>query len=168
MGFNFDAIVGKQPIKEEKAKRLGLPIIYEKEYAIIPLIEENVTHYSIEHAIDDKEFGDEIRFDYSSVHCIARELGLTDFVLIKSSYDGFRGSYYKQGVKQLHEVHIHEALMAFGAYSEEQAPFEYLNLNTYRQSEVYYWSDGFTQPDHIIKGEVLIPDYSKDIDEEIN
>lgn len=168
MGFNFDAIIGKQPIKEEQAKQLGLPIIYEAEYAIIPLIEENVSHYSIEHSIDNKEFGDEISFDYTSVHCMVNALGLTDFVLVKLSYDCFIGSYYKAGVKQLHEVHINKALMAIGAYSEHKPPFEYLNLNAYRQSEVYYWSDGFTAPDHIIKGEVFIPDYSKDAEDDLN
>ena len=161
MGFNFDAIIGKKPIKEDQAKVMGLPIIYEAGYAIIPLIDLNVEHYSLDRDIDDEYFGDEIQFDYTSVHCMAKDLGLTDYVLARLSYDYFWGTYYKNGVKELHEVHINDALRALGACNHNNEPFEYLNLNNYRQSEFYYWSDEFTKPDHIIKGKELVPDYSK-------
>ena len=163
MGHYIDAIVGHKPINENKAKELGLALIYESEFVIIPLIEENIYHFEIENGIDSENFGDEINFDCTTTLIIAEHLELKEYIIMTLSNPDFLGSYYKGKNKIHHELNINLALNYLGVPKKNESEFNYLNLNEYRNSEFYYMDRiiGHTNTSNIIKGIKLVPDWNK-------
>ncbi|MEO1513908.1 MAG: hypothetical protein AAFV95_02810 [Bacteroidota bacterium] len=164
MGHSIDAIIGHKPIEEAEAKRLGLAVIYESEFAIIPLIEENIRHFEQANSIRVENFGEEIHWDCSSVLLMAQRLGFKKYVIATLSGVDFLGSYYEGHNKQHHELHIELALHHLAVPKKNNSAFWYLNLDDHRNAEFYYLAQGVVKDDapNIIKGTILYPDYNKE------
>lgn len=45
MGHNICALISRAPIDEQKAKDLGLAVIYEGNYVIIPLVDDSIFYW---------------------------------------------------------------------------------------------------------------------------
>ena len=164
MGHCIDAIIAQKPVNENKAKELGFAMIYESEFVIIPLIEENIYHFTIENRIKLEYFGEDIRWDCTAVQIIAKKLGFVKYVIATLSNPDFLGSYYEEEVKVKHEIDINSALNQLGVPKDNDSEFSYLNLDSYRNAEFYYMKEiaGLKQVTNIIKGTILYPDYSKE------
>jgi hypothetical protein len=113
MGHVLDAIVARSPINEERAIQIGLALIYEKEYVILP------TPYDLWSALSGIGWksGDDI-FNLDTPHVLAKELGMTNYVLIRTDYDGGRGyqeaSYHAADGRELKNIMINMALRELG------------------------------------------------------
>lgn len=163
MGHYIDAIVGLKSINEKKAQDLGLALIYESEFVIIPLIEENIYHFEIENKIDSENFGDDVNFDCTSTLIIAELLGLKEYVLMTLNNPYFLGSCYNGKNKIHHEIDINLALNYLRVPKKDGSEFNYLNLDEYRNSEFYYMDKiiGHENTVNIIKGTKLTPNWNK-------
>ena len=164
MGHCIDAIIAKQPVNETEAKKLGLALIYEAEYVIVPLVEENIYHFQIENNIDSVDFGEEIRWDCTTVNIIAKLLGFEKYVIASLEHWHFLGSNYENEEKRTHEVDINTALLLLGVPKTNNSEFDYLNLDSYRNAEFYYMHSvvGGNDAPNIIKGTILYPNYGKE------
>ncbi|MDX1350597.1 MAG: hypothetical protein R3279_10135 [Putridiphycobacter sp.] len=163
MGHYIEAIIGSKPVNKLKAKELGVALIYESEFVIVPLIEENIHHFEIENNIDYEYFGDEITWDCTTVTVMAKLLGFENFVIASLKHWTFLGSYYFKSKKLKHEIDINSALSLLGVPNINASEFDYLNLNSYRNAEFYYGDTiiGHKNTVNIFKGTILNPDYNK-------
>lgn len=160
---DFDALVGHKPVHEAKAKELGLTLIYESDFVIIPIIEEHVYHYEIENNLGSTDYGEDIFWDTSTIAVFAKLLGFERYVIMALDTPDFLGSYYENGQKMVHEAHINTALQGLGVPKAEDSEFNYLNLNDYRNSEFFYMNPivGHRDTSHIIPGRRWDVDYGK-------
>jgi hypothetical protein len=164
MGYYLDAIIGPKPVNIEVAKSLGLPLIFEGDYVIIPLIESNIYHYEIENNIDAEDWSENVSWDRSTIGIFAKLLGFPSYVISSLRDDYFYACYYKNGLKKAHDIQLNEALKLLGVKAGNSTEFDQLNMDNYRQSEVYYWDfkASNNEAPNVIKGQELVPDYSKE------
>ena len=113
MGHILDAIVARSPINEARAIEIGLALVYEKEYVIIPTPDDLWSALS---GIEWKS-GDRI-FNLDTPHVLAKELGMTKYALIQTDYHGGMGdqeaSFHRADGRQLKNILINDALRELG------------------------------------------------------
>lgn len=163
MGYNLNALIGLSTVDIDMAKKLGLPMIFENNFVIIPLIEDNLIHYEIENDIDCADYSDELSFDTSTVALFADLLQLSKYVVTCIDGSFPYSSLYSGSDKILHEVHINEALEFLGVVADnETKPFDTLNLDSYRQGEIYYYDFKCVNNENsnVIKGKQMPPDFN--------
>lgn len=163
MGHCIHAIIGHEPVNKEQAKELGLALIFESDFVIVPLIEDNIYHYEVENNIDSLDFGDDVIWDCTVTVLFAKLLGFKKHVIATLSNPDFLGSYYEGNQKIANEININSALGLLGVPKGKDTEFEYLNFNKYRNSEFYYMDQiiGHKETSNIIKGTLLQPDWNK-------
>lgn len=116
MAHFITAIIAQAPINEATAIALGLPVIYEGNYVIIPVPVELIWKL----AGDDEPADDAATtiFNTSVSHQLANELGMVSYALIETDYFGGVGeqnaSFHGADGSVLRDVSINEALRALG------------------------------------------------------
>jgi hypothetical protein len=144
MGHNICAIVGENPINEEKAREYGLAVIYECNFAIIPLDESSIYYWSNNLSLGTNSESEYLEWACEVTFHFAKEIGLTKYGIIQTDYwcgPGYQSaSLYENGKSVLTERTINEILKELGVEREGNLDeFDTLNLGEYRSSEEYYW-----------------------------
>ncbi|WPU99618.1 hypothetical protein SNE26_26740 [Mucilaginibacter sp. cycad4] len=163
MGHHIDAIIGKGPINEEKAKAYGLAIAYELGYAIVVLDWDSVLYWSGKLNLSCDSTIEDLEWDCELIHYFARELNLNDYALIKTDYfAGIGDQYaalYKNGILAWHGRSINIALAEIGIMRTLNLDeFDTINLGEYRNSEHYYFDSQHNfalKKDNMIAGKVF-------------
>jgi hypothetical protein len=146
MGHNLTALIGKQPIYEEKPRIYQLPFIYEKQsVVIVPLIALHSDLWTEKLELDYTSQS-EIILDRPVTHFFARELGLLKYALISTDYFGGWGTQYaavynnETVVLPAKEGANNEALRCIRIVKESgcQDEFDSIRLGNYRHGENYF------------------------------
>ena len=162
MGHQISAIIGKDRINIEKAKEYGLAVAFENGFAIVILDFYAMCELGeiLDKSIDSDS--ENIDWDCELTHFLAKEIGLENFALIQTDYFAGFGeqyaSYFKNNIKILNEININYALSVLGVEKKNELDeFDTINLNEYRNTEVYYEknNNGADKRDNMIAGKIL-------------
>lgn len=143
-GHNIEAIIAKKPINEARAIDYGLAVAYEDEYAIVIFYEESVYYWSRRLSLSDQSADDDFYQASETTFFLASELGIRDFVFIRTDYFGGLGEQHvlivENGTIKSKGYVINDALKSLGVVARERLDeFDTLNLGAYRGMEEYYW-----------------------------
>lgn len=155
MGHNINTLIGRLPINIDKVEKYGLAVAVENNYAIVFLDDDHLSHWSS--ILDLRYYADneDLCFGNELVHFFAQEIGLKKYVIAYLS-SRFYGVLYNNAI-QIVEGGINLVLKELGVNSSGlQNEFDQLNLDEYRQAEVYYWRNEFKWeiPANVIVGHI--------------
>ncbi|MES2556318.1 MAG: hypothetical protein V4604_09225 [Bacteroidota bacterium] len=166
MGHHICAIIGKQESANiDIIKKYQLAAAFENNYVIIILKMDSIFYWSDQLNLSFDSESEDIDWACPLVFFFAQEIGFEEYAIIQTNYFGGMGSQcaslYRNGNCILKEVDINETLKALGVTVQTKTDeFEEINLDDYRASEYYYWTENnlAEDQDNMIPGKVP-PDY---------
>lgn len=140
MAHDTSLLIGKTPINLHKVNEYGLAVAVEGDFALVFLDGWHLFHCSSK--LDDMDYysdNSELEFGGDLVHFFAKEIGFSDYTIIKLDYD-FYGELYKNAEKIDEGGDINNLLRQLGVIvSDKENEFHQLNLDEYRMGECFYW-----------------------------
>ncbi len=145
MAHHIQAIVARAPVDEAVADDLGLSVLRQAGFVVIPLDADHADAAAEKLGVAHEAYSDTMIFDRAITLEFARRLGISEFAIVETEYFGGVGAQwatvYRDGQRMMPptEGGINQALEMIGVVpADGNDAFDTIGLGKYRSFEQFF------------------------------